>query len=146
VVHLFTYGTLQHPRIWQAVVGRTFPTVAGRLDGHAIHRVRDAVYPGITATQLASSVRGLVHLGVDAGSIATLDRFEDDFYTRIAVRVRCQDGRELDAQAYVILQENRANLSDDAWSIEEFVASGHVETFLARYAGFGRLKSDGAAG
>lgn len=145
VVHLFTYGTLQHPRIWQAVVGRTFPTVAARLDGYSIFRVQDAVYPGVLESPGTTTVRGLVHLGVDAGSVATLDRFEDDFYTRTAVRVRCRDGRELDAQAYVILPEQRATLTDEPWSMEQFVALGHVETFLARYGGFGRLKEDRAA-
>jgi gamma-glutamylcyclotransferase (GGCT)/AIG2-like uncharacterized protein YtfP len=48
-MHLFTYGTLMFPEVWQAVVGRQFETTPAQLPGYQIFRVRDAVYPGIIA-------------------------------------------------------------------------------------------------
>jgi hypothetical protein len=47
--HLFTYGTLMFPEVWQAVVGKEFQTLPAQLPNFQIFRVKDAVYPGIIA-------------------------------------------------------------------------------------------------
>ena len=55
MLHLFTYGTLMFPEVWQAVVGKDFETTPAQLPGYQIFRVRDAVYPGIIATEPSGS-------------------------------------------------------------------------------------------
>jgi gamma-glutamylcyclotransferase (GGCT)/AIG2-like uncharacterized protein YtfP len=143
-MHVFTYGTLMFPEVWQAVVGRPFETVEASASGYAIYRVRDAVFPGIIAAGDRQSVRGVVYLDVDQPSLARLDRFEDDFYCREAVWVDCDDGQRRAADAYVVPHENRHVLTAETWQAGQFVSSGGLQTFISRFEGFTRL-ADGAS-
>jgi gamma-glutamylcyclotransferase (GGCT)/AIG2-like uncharacterized protein YtfP len=137
-MHVFTYGTLMFPEVWQMVVGRMFATVEGAAAGFAVFRVRDAVFPGIVeATD--GTVRGVVYLDVDADSIERLDKFEDDFYERRSIWVDCDDGQRIAADAYVVPQACRGVLTDEPWDRDSFVASGGLEHFINRFAGFGRV-------
>jgi gamma-glutamylcyclotransferase (GGCT)/AIG2-like uncharacterized protein YtfP len=138
-MHVFSYGTLMFPEVWQAVVGRPFASVGGHVSGFAIYRVRDAVFPGILATTSADVVQGVVYLDVDAAAVARLDQFEDDFYRRETVALQCDDGRICDADTYVVPPEKRGILTEEPWSRDEFVARGDLQRFIARFAGFGRL-------
>ena len=152
-MHVFTYGTLMFPEVWQAVVGRDFASLRGHITGYHIYRVADAVFPGIVQCPPAddclppsplppppsTSVAGVVYLDVDAESLARLDRFEDDFYDRGPVPVHCADSRQLEAAAYIVPDKNRHVLTDKPWTAEDFLAHGDLARFLARYAGFQRL-------
>ena len=144
-MQVFTYGTLMYPQVWQAVVGRTHESAHGRAGGYAIYRVRDAVFPGIVAADDGASVPGVVYLDVDEAGLARLDRFEDDFYRRELVIVRCNDDTVRDAFAYVVPEENRHVLTDEIWNADEFLARGDLDQFLARFAGFGRVADLGGA-
>src|SRR5262245_45492617 len=112
-MHVFTYGTLMFPEVWQAVVGRQFTTVAATATGYAIYRVRDAVFPGIIAAGERDTVRGVVYLDVDAASLASLDLFEDDFYRRVTLSLTCDDGQRRAADAYVVPEKNREVLTTE---------------------------------
>jgi gamma-glutamylcyclotransferase (GGCT)/AIG2-like uncharacterized protein YtfP len=161
-MHLFTYGTLMFPEIWQAVVGKDFKTTPAHLPGHEIYRVRNAVYPGIIAApnhslsengplgehsgsrpstldSRLSSVPGLLYLNLDEESLERLDAFEDDFYRRRPIRVTCEDGRALDAEAYIVPPESAHLLTDEPWTPQEFQARGNLAEFVSRYSGFNRL-------
>ncbi len=138
-MHVFTYGTLMFPEVWQAVVGRPFVTTNGHTAGFRIFRVRDALYPGIFAAAATDAVQGVVYLDVDSTSLARLDRFEDDFYQRQTVVVTCDDGRQLEAQAYIVPDERRSVLTTEPWSGDGFVARGDLDRFLASFAGFQRV-------
>ena len=142
-MHVFTYGTLMFPEIWQAVVGRSFETVEGTAAGFEVFRVRHAVFPGIAAGTGACSVPGVVYLDVDQHSTLRLDRFEDDFYERRAIYVDCVDGQRRLAEAYVVPSANRTVLTSEPWSRESFLASGGLEEFISRFAGFGRVEERG---
>jgi gamma-glutamylcyclotransferase (GGCT)/AIG2-like uncharacterized protein YtfP len=141
-MHVFAYGTLMFPEVWQAVIGRPFANVGGHVSGFATYRVRDAVYPGLLATTNSDFVRGVVYWDVDSTVVERLDQFEDDFYRRETVPVHCDDGRLCCAAAYVVPPENRIYLTDEPWKRDEFVAQGDLESFIARFAGFGRLSPD----
>jgi len=144
-MHVFAYGTLMFPEVWQAVVGRPFAIVRGQAAGFEIFRVRDALYPGITAGRLTDAVHGVVYLDVDDDSVSRLDRFEDDFYRRLSIvvtcgdGVTCDDGQRRDAQAYVVPAEQRDVLTAEPWNGDDFVARGDLARFMAGFAGFGRL-------
>jgi gamma-glutamylcyclotransferase (GGCT)/AIG2-like uncharacterized protein YtfP len=137
--HVFTYGTLMFPEVWHLVVGRPFASVPGIVSGFATYRVANAVFPGLLATTSSDSVRGVLYLDVDAAAITRLDQFEDDFYRRITVQVKCDDDRISDAEAYIVPPEKRGVLTDRRWSRDEFVARGDLQRFIKRFAGFGRL-------
>jgi gamma-glutamylcyclotransferase (GGCT)/AIG2-like uncharacterized protein YtfP len=138
-MHVFTYGSLMFPEIWSVVVGREFKTVAGIAAGYSIFRVRDAVFPGIVAAGTECTIKGLVYLDVDNASIARLDRFEDDFYDRLDVMVDCGDGEQRKAGAYVVPAKNGHVITSEPWTAEEFVSSGGLADFIARFQGFSRL-------
>ncbi len=161
-MHLFTYGTLMFPEIWQAVVGKDFKTTPAHLPSHEIYRVRNAVYPGIIAApnhspsengplgehsgsrpstldSRLSSVPGLLYLNLDEAALHRLDQFEDDFYQRQTITVTCGDGRELEAQAYVVPPKSRHLLTDEIWTAADFATRGDLALFAAKYAGFHRL-------
>ena len=127
------------PEVWLAVVGRAFETVDGTAAGFEVFRVRDAVFPGIIAGAGACSVPGVVYLDVDQESTERLDRFEDDFYERRAISVDCNDGRRRMAEAYVVPLTNRNVLTSEPWSRESFLATGGLQQFISRFAGFGRV-------
>jgi gamma-glutamylcyclotransferase (GGCT)/AIG2-like uncharacterized protein YtfP len=141
-MHVFTYGTLMFPEVWQSVVGRSFVTVSGEAPGFRIFRVSDAVFPGISEASQADSVPGVVYLDVDPESTARLDRFEDNFYERRAIAVDCNDGRRRMAEAYVVPEANRGVLTCEPWTRESFLVSGGLEQFITRFAGFGRVAGD----
>ena len=138
-MHVFTYGTLMFPEVWNAVVGQQFAAVAGTAAGYAIYRVRDARFPGIIAAESRDSVRGVVYLDVDPCSLERLDRFEDDFYRRETLQVACDDGQQRAADAYVVPAENQAVLTDESWIADEFAASGGLAEFIRRFQGFLRV-------
>src|SRR5690349_2256078 len=142
-MNVFTYGSLMFPEVWLPVVGRSFETVAARAPGFEIFRVRDAVFPGIATGSGDCSVPGLVYLDVDDQSAERLDRFEDDFYERQSIAVDCADGQRRMADAYVVPAANHRVLTSEPWTGERFVASGGLQDFIDRFAGFGRAREDG---
>lgn len=138
--HIFTYGTLMFPEVWQAVVGRPFETLQGTLRGYAIYRVKDEVFPGITAACADDAVEGVIYLNVDERALQQLDRFEDEFFLhRETLSVDCIDGLERTADAYVVPAEHRNQLTNERWSSEEFLARGDLQQFVAQFEGFSRL-------
>jgi gamma-glutamylcyclotransferase (GGCT)/AIG2-like uncharacterized protein YtfP len=139
-MHVFTYGTLMFPEVWQAVVGRMFPTVEGAAAGYATYGVRGAVFPGMVTADEREIVRGVVYLDVEHSSLARLDLFEDDFYQRQPIWIDCDDGQRRAAEAYIVPMENQHILSDIPWDRTAFVNSGGLDHFIRRFEGFGRVK------
>jgi len=139
IMHVFTYGTLMFPEVWQAVVGRQFESVEGTVTGIAIYRIVDAVFPGIVKSGEQDSVAGVVYLDVDDTSLTRLDLFEDDFYERQALWVNCADGQRRAAEAYVVPPQNLHVLTNEPWRRGDFVASGGLEQFIRRFQGFSRV-------
>jgi gamma-glutamylcyclotransferase (GGCT)/AIG2-like uncharacterized protein YtfP len=139
IMHVFTYGTLMFPEVWQAVVGRQFKSMEATAPGFAIYRVVDAVFPGIVKAGDDDAVQGVVYLDVDDASVARLDTFEDTFYERQALWLRCADGQTLAAETYVVPPQNRRVLTDEVWRREEFIASGGLQRFTSGFQGFDRI-------
>jgi gamma-glutamylcyclotransferase (GGCT)/AIG2-like uncharacterized protein YtfP len=138
-MNVFTYGTLMFPEVWWAVAGTDSASVAGTAVGYAVFRVAGAEFPGIIAAAQENRVRGVVYLDVGSDALARLDRFEDDFYERRALMIDCDDEQRRAAEAYVVPASNRHVLTNEPWNRDAFVASGHLEQFIRRFAGFGRL-------
>lgn len=138
-MHVFTYGTLMFPEVWQAVVGRPFETIEGTARGFAIYRVANAVFPGIVASDERDLVRGVIYLDVDHASFTRLDLFEDNFYERQSLWVECADGHRRAAEAYVVPSRNRQVLTDEPWQRTAFVSSGGLEQFQRGFQGFHRV-------
>lgn len=116
---VFVYGTLTVARVMRAVTGREFRLVPARLPGYACFRVRGAVYPGVVESA-GDVTQGFV-CGVDAATLARLDRFEGHAYERRRVTVWVEPEGSREAWVWVIRPEYRSLLSDERWDRDRFV-------------------------
>lgn len=128
-MHLFTYGTLQFPKVWQAVVGRAAASQQVTAKGYAIYRVKDRLYPGMIS-ETDSQVRGRLYSEIDDNQLLTLDRFEGAEYYRTRITVTTESGTLLECFAYLASAETQ--LASDSWDRDYFVQSGGIEKFLTR--------------
>lgn len=127
---LFTYGTLCLPEVMQAVTGRVFATEHACLDGYRCRLLRRRVYPGMIRAA-NDSTRGLLHYDVDAQSLARVDAFEGGYYRRETIIAVREDGSEVSAFAYVIVDSLQHLLGDRDWDEEEF-RRRHLNRYLSR--------------
>ncbi len=110
--HLFVYGSLAFPAVWQKVVRGRYASAPARLDGYRRFAIRGETYPGMT-TDPGSSVTGRLYLAVRADDLDRLDAFEGSDYRRIPVSVFLpDDGERLPACAYLYLRLERAASRD----------------------------------
>lgn len=128
--HVFTYGSLMFPVVWQRVVQASYRSNEATILGFKRVRVRGEHYPALIIDANALALRGRVYFDVSPDDIARLDHFETNDYMRVSVAVRV-DGNSLAAQAYLALKPDRLEHLD--WSAEEFEQHG-LEPFLATYA------------
>ena len=128
---LFSYGTLQSPRVLMAVAGKEYQGVEAVLLNYAIFRVRGTVYPGIIPAK-GNIVRGLVYRNIADDTFRRLDDFEGEQYERIIVSaVLRRDHSLVRAYAYRILEGQRDILSSEGWDLEHFLqkeAEGFIGT------------------
>lgn len=119
-MHVFTYGSLMFPAVWQRVVRGSHRSLLAVLDGYARHAVRGELYPGIVHRPDAS-VEGMLYLDVSEADIAVLDAFEGGEYRRERVTVRTAAGtstEKMAADTYLFLADHR--LADQAWEPQHF--------------------------
>lgn len=124
--HIFTYGSLMFPEVWQRVVSGRYGFVGATLHDYQRYAVRDDTYPGIVA-QPNASVSGRLYMGVDAADVARLDHFEGEHYRRIELDARCDDGSVQLVQTYLMITP--AALSDQPWRPEEFALQRFLDTY-----------------
>ena len=123
---LFVYGTLRHPPLLAALVGRDVQVAPAVLAHHRAARLRGAQYPGLVPAPGAVAVGGLAM--IEAGEVAVLDRFEGDQYTRTPVTVHSGDGgEELAAEVYLLTGESRSLVEADDWDFDAFVAGAATQ-------------------
>ncbi len=119
------------PDVMYVVTTREFRFVDAILRGYARFMVKGASYPGIIPV-IEAITEGIIYFDVDESSLARLDIFEGDLYQRTPIRAENQDGKILNAEAYVIKPEYRDYLSLQKWDVEEFVQNS-LEAFLNSY-------------
>ncbi|HYC46625.1 MAG TPA: gamma-glutamylcyclotransferase family protein [Burkholderiales bacterium] len=117
-INVFTYGSLMHPEVMRAVTGRIFACETATLDDHRRLGLKDCLYPGLVACP-GHRAEGVLWRDVDELALATLDRFEDDFYERRVVRVQSESG-VADAHAWVVRDDDRWRLNTTDWDYPMF--------------------------
>ena len=130
---LFAYGTLRFAPVLRALAGRSFAARDAELEGFAVQRLRGRAYPGLVPAP-GSVARGVLYLGLDAATLALLDRFEGPWYERRRVRVR-SDGAEPWAFTYLLRPARHRELAGAAWDAERFAAR-HLATWIAACRAF----------
>lgn len=128
-MHLFTYGTLMFPEVWRRIAIREAQNERATLNGFAIYRVKNAVFPGILRAREVDRVSGVLYRDLDEEVLFELDAYESDFYERQAVWVTTEAGEHVECQVYVIPARNRDKLSDEPWDAEWF-AQHKLEHYL----------------
>lgn len=125
-VHVFTYGSLMFPQVWQRVVRGDYRSAVARLDGHARFEIAGETYPGMVVRP-GASVDGVLYFDISPADVAALDAFEGEEYRRDRVRVALFSGEIVDAATYLYLPHQK--LSDSPWLPEAF----QMERFIGSY-------------
>lgn len=128
--HIFTYGSLMFPAVWEGVVRADYRSAPATIQGFKRLRVHGEKYPALVIDQNAGALTGTVYFDVSPVDIARLDHFETSDYARVAIAMLV-DGKITVADAYMSLRPERLESLD--WSPTEFAQHGIV-SFLASYA------------
>jgi gamma-glutamylcyclotransferase (GGCT)/AIG2-like uncharacterized protein YtfP len=125
-MHIFTYGSLMFPEVWQRIVQGHYRFAPAAVDGYARFAIAGETYPGMAA-RAGAAVSGVLYFDVDACDVAALDAFEGEDYRRETVRVALDDGGSAEAGAYIYLLPQ--NLLESPWDPERF----QMERFIGAH-------------
>lgn len=139
-MHLFTYGSLMFPAVWQRVVRGTYRSHRAVLPGYLRRAVKGATYPVVYPASTTSEVEGVLYYQVTADDLKRLDRFEGDYYQRRGESVRLSDGQLINAEVYVLKEAFHSIASDQDWDQKQFEREG-LSSFLSSYLGFDEVSA-----
>jgi gamma-glutamylcyclotransferase (GGCT)/AIG2-like uncharacterized protein YtfP len=131
---LFAYGTLMCEDIMRDVAGCLPAHAPATLKGYRRWTVKGEQYPGL-APDPEGRVEGVLYRDVSASAWERLDRFEGEMYARRMVLVELDDGRTVDAEAYIVKPECAGRLEDSEWDLAEFLRNGKA-AFRRGYKGY----------
>lgn len=119
-IALFTYGTLEIPQVMQLVSGQEFSSAPARLKDYVRFRLAAESYPGVIYEK-GAEVAGTVYFEIDETTLHKLDRYEDTCYKRLKVEVTLQNDEVIEAMAYIIEDNKKYLLSENAWDKQKFI-------------------------
>jgi len=131
-IHVFTYGSLMFPDVWQRVVRGDYRSAPARLDGHARFEITGETYPGMIPHP-AARVEGVLYFDVLPADVAALDAFEGSEYRRDSVRVVLASGEAVEAGTYIYLRPEK--LSGSPWLPEAFQMARFIGTYCREKLG-----------
>lgn len=134
MAHLFAYGTLMFPQVWNLLTGGTHLHRPALLKGFVRRRARGEVYPVMFPGD--EEVTGTVYFDLLDDEMARLDAFEGTLYLRRTVQPLCDAAEPVIAQAYLLRPEFR-DRAEGPWDPEWFMREG-LRPFLRKYEGFRR--------
>ena len=141
MTHLFTYGTLEIPEVMEAVTCKSLASAEAWAKGFTKFLLKGRIYPGMTALP-GATCSGRVYYHIDRRTLEILDAFEDEVYIRERIEVEVQEGRSLEAYAYLIPPHYRDCLTSILWQPDEF-RSKHLVHYLETCKTFHRQVGDG---
>ncbi len=113
---LFIYGTLGHPALIRAVIGRVPPRQKAVLPGYRVEAVRGETWPA--ALPGGNGAAGQLLSGLDAGEVARLTYYEEAFGFRARrVKVSIVGGGQAQAIAFFGPQDT---VGDGPWSLRRW--------------------------
>ena len=116
---LFCYGSLRIPEVIRAVIGRKPECRPAALPDHALRRIRNATYPGVTSLSGARTP-GCLYDGLSLDDLEKLDAFEGEPYSREIRTVRLENSAETAAWVYLLPADRPDWLSEESWDLETF--------------------------
>jgi len=133
-MHIFTYGSLMFPAVWQRVVRGEYVSSEAWLSGFERRAVRGATYPCLIPSELSPPVEGLLYYDVNYVDLKRLDEFEGEQYQRLLVACELSGGNKIDAFTYIWSVENSCQVGGE-WDLSWFQEQG-IALFLKQYPGF----------
>jgi gamma-glutamylcyclotransferase (GGCT)/AIG2-like uncharacterized protein YtfP len=124
------------PEVMEIVAGRRFASRPAALRGWRRRLLRGAVYPAVVPAA-GDVTDGVLFEGLDAATLARIDRFESEPYERRLLSVALESGAECHAFVYVLRPEQHALLGDAPWDVAEFRAR-QLRDYLAGCRAFAR--------
>lgn len=128
---LFVYGSLQHPLVWQRLLGKVCSNQRAVLQGWKAVKVKNEDYPGLIQAN-NGKVLGIIKTGLSAADFEILDNFEGEQYQRIQLVVTNAQGQAQQTYVYVFKECYLAHLSSETWSYQEF-SQQSLPWFLNQY-------------
>lgn len=125
-MHVFTYGSLMFPEVWNQVVQGQYPQAVAVARGYRRFAVQDETYPGMIEIS-GAEVQGVVYFDVGSPDLAALDAFEGEDYRRVSIPLDLADGSPIQAETYLYLP--LARLSQRDWRPENFEMRRFLETY-----------------
>lgn len=125
-MHIFTYGSLMFPQIWQRVVRGNYRSAPATASGYARYALADDTYPGMIARP-QTTVEGVLYFDVDAQDVAALDAFEGSEYRRDQIDVVIDSSETVIACTYIFMAEQR--LSGLPWEPQAFQMSRFIGSY-----------------
>ena len=126
--HIFTYGSLMFPQVWERVVRGHYRNTRAVLAGHVRFAITGETYPGMVA-QEGAQVEGVIYFDVAHEDMAALDAFEGIDYRRDKVTVITETGESIAAHTYIYLLPQC--FSGALWRPEEFQMERFIGTYCA---------------
>jgi len=117
--HIFFYGTLMCPEVYEAISGKPLEAKPATLSQFKIYSLQNRVYPGIIPSR-DSEVKGLV-TKVDQETLDRLDYFEGEVYIRTLVEVTDTKKQLMKAWTYVLKESHYSLAQEEVWDYEKFV-------------------------
>ena len=99
--HLFAYGSLMFPEVWERIVSERCDSAPATLEGYSRRTIVGEPYPGIVAAE-TERVAGVVYFDLSPEAMARLDAFEGEWYRRATETLILEDGTTVKAEVYVI--------------------------------------------
>lgn len=119
--HVFTYGSLMFPQVWERVVHRRYKNSDAFASGLVRKKITLSTYPVAFPGDPVQSLQGRLYRDVEPADLARLDRFEGKYYERkqITVTISGEDQATV-ADVYMLKPRYRLLASAEDWSPEHF--------------------------
>ena len=136
--HIFTYGSLMFPEVWQSIVKQDYESQLAWVDGFRRTCILGDNYPVVLPRAGQKNLEGVVYFSVKTQDITRLDRFEGEYYFRRRIRPHILiDGKpkSIEADLYVLKPKYSELATLRPWD-PEFFERRELKFFRKKYSGF----------
>ena len=126
---VFVYGTLQYPKILDALLGRVPVSEHAVVKGYVRYGVKGEPFPAVVPCQ-ESEVPGLILSGLSPTEMDILDEYEGEQYTKCSVDALV-DGTEIRKTVLYVWKDEYIDwLDGQEWNREAFETI-HFEDYFS---------------
>jgi gamma-glutamylcyclotransferase (GGCT)/AIG2-like uncharacterized protein YtfP len=135
--HVFTYGSLMFPPVWNRVVTGDYQSQEASVHGFRRLAVRNKEHPALVISRGAPSITGRVYFDVSNFDIDRLDRFETNRYARVTIASTLNNESADIVLADAFLALNLSELAEHDWDVAQFEREGlprFMDGYVAMHA------------